>query len=95
MTRKPPADASEWNGSRALWCAVDTWAGRIITIGILLTMLSGSIMAYANINNRVADLDKRVSAIEKCLDEKISPMREDVAVIKAGIARLEEQHRND
>lgn len=82
---------SENGSTKNGWGALDTWGKRLLTIVVPTTLIiGGAFSAWARMNSRVEFLEQQVAVMQRCLDEKIAPMRDDVVALRTDVAAVKD-----
>ena len=76
--------------SNGLWGPFDTWGKRLLMILGIIVLIGGPFAAWAQLNARVGAVEYRVGCIERLIEQKIDPMRDDVLVLRGDVKTIKE-----
>lgn len=76
--------------SNGFWPGFDTWGKRALLIVAIVVLIGGGFAAWANFDSRIAAVEHRVDRIERLIEEKIDPMRDDVLILRTDVQSIKD-----
>jgi hypothetical protein len=65
------------------WNSFDAWCKRVLTVVAVIVLIGGGFATWNSLNNRVTLVEQRVAAIERMIETKIDPMRDDLITLRS------------